>query len=82
MIEKLKPPSNMNPTERLDLVIKNYKLNLKKLYRLEDDLNKGYEKQYQFVCGQEKVLELLFGSEFLEKLTNETWDEYYELGIE
>jgi hypothetical protein len=82
MIEKLNPPSNMNPTEKLDLVIKNYKLNLKKLYRLEDDLNKGYEKQYQFVCGQEKVLELLFGSEFLEKLTNETWDEYYELGIE
>ena len=72
----------MNPTERLDLVIKNYKLNLKKLYRLEDNLNKAYEKQYQFVCGQEKMLELLFGSEFLEKLTNETWYEYYELGID
>jgi hypothetical protein len=71
----------MNFTEKVDLVIKNYKFNLKRLYRLEDSLNKGYEKQYQFVCGQEKVLELLFGSEFVEKLTNETWDEYYELGI-
>jgi hypothetical protein len=71
----------MNFTEKVDLVIKNYKSNLKKLYRLEDSLNKGYEKQYQFVCGQEKVLELLFDSEFVEKLTNETWDEYYELGI-
>jgi hypothetical protein len=71
----------MNFTEKVDLVIKNYKFNLKRLYRLEDSLNKEYEKQYQFVCGQEKVLELLFGSEFVEKLTNEIWDEYYELGI-
>jgi hypothetical protein len=71
----------MNFTEKVDLVIKNYKFNLKRLYRLEDSLNTEYEKQYQFVCGQEKVLELLFGSEFVEKLTNETWDEYYELGI-
>jgi hypothetical protein len=65
----------------IEKVIYNYKYNLKRLYRLEDSLNKEYEKQYQFVCGQEKVLELLFGSEFVEKLTNETWDEYYELGI-
>jgi hypothetical protein len=65
----------------IEKVIYNYKYNLKRLYRLEDSLNKEYQTQYKFVSGQEKVLELLFGSEFVEKLTNETWDEYYELGI-
>jgi hypothetical protein len=65
----------------IEKVIKNYKYNLKRLYRLEDSLNKEYQTQYKFVSGQEKILELLFGSEFVEKLTNEIWDEYYELGI-
>jgi hypothetical protein len=72
---------NMNATERLDLAIKNYKSNLRKLYRLEDELSEVYKSHYKFVSGQEKILELLFDSEFIEKTTNEAWTEYYELGI-
>ena len=68
----------------IEKAISNYKYHLHKLYRLADAFpTKSSENehtyQYKFVCGQEKVLELLFGSEVVEKLNNETWDEYYEL---
>jgi hypothetical protein len=68
----------------IEKVISNYKYNLHKLYRLAEAFptksrENEHTSQYKFVCGQEKILELLFGSEFVEKLTNEAWDEYYEL---
>jgi hypothetical protein len=65
------------PAEQLQKAINEYKSGMKLLYTYEaSNQTKKYEIQYYKMNSMERVLESLFGSDFINRIQNEAYSEY------
>lgn len=69
------------PFENLQTAVLNFKQKLKLLYKLEQrgcEYEVYYNELYKEITSQEKVFESFFGTDFIQKITDEAWLEYTE----
>jgi hypothetical protein len=66
------------PAETMEMAISSFKTNLKTLYKLAE-IGESYDEVNKDSISQEKVFEGLFGRDFVDRIMNEAWVEYFLL---